>query len=142
MLKITLHDYITSSGAYPERERSPELTGVVRANSVVLLDKVNKLLDELNYQGPRKLSSGFRPSAVNAATPGSAKKSLHLQGKALDIIDDKEQTLAKLCAAHPELLRKYGLFLENPNNTKGKYSTWVHLDFGTRADRPSRIFNP
>ncbi len=142
MQKITLQDYFTSSGAYPEREKSPELTGIVRASAVILLDKVNKLLDELNYQGSRKLSSGFRPSNINAATPGSAKKSAHMSGRGLDIIDDKDQTLAKLVASRPDLLRKYGLFLESPDHTKGKYTNWIHCDYVSRADRPSRTFIP
>ena len=142
MNKITLQDWITSSGAYPEREKSAELTGIVRATAVILLDKVNKLLDELNYQGSRKLSSGFRPSNINAATPGSAKKSAHMSGKACDIADDKDQTLAKLVASRPDLLRKYGLFLEDPNSTRGKYTSWCHIDYMNRADRPSRVFKP
>lgn len=136
---ISLKDYLTASGAYPERENHKEVN---KANAERLITAVNAFLKELDYKGPVKVSSGFRPSEVNANIANAAKKSLHTQCLAVDYLDDKNQTLAKLCASKPELLRKYGLFLEDPASTIGKNTNWCHLDLGTRSDRPSRVFKP
>jgi hypothetical protein len=138
---ITLNDYLTASGAYPEREKSPELTPELVSNANRLLKAVNSVLTELEVKFA-KVSSGFRPAAVNAGIGNAAKKSLHMQCLAVDILDDKSQSLGKKLAANPELLRKHGLFLEDLEATKGKNTNWAHLDLGTRADRPSRIFKP
>lgn len=144
---ITQKDYLTASGAYPEREKHKELTKEYLDNSQKLLENVNAFLAELatkeSISKAYKVSSGFRPSAVNANTKGSAKKSLHMTCLAIDILDDKDQTLAKACEKHPEILRKYKLFLESPKHTIGNYANWTHLDMSpTRADRPSRVFIP
>lgn len=133
---ITLTDYITASGKYPERLKSNELTEEVKANAVDLLNDVNKLLDEVGIPN-RKVSSGFRPSNVNAGIKGAAKRSLHMTGKAIDLSDPDGQ-IAKKIAARPDLMRKYGIFLESPSHTKG----WCHLDKANRSDRPNRQFIP
>lgn len=138
---ISLKDYLTASGSYPARETDKECTDEVKANANVLLVQVNALLKELGVQSS-KVSSGFRPSEVNANTPHSAKKSLHQVGLAVDILDSQDQALANMIKAKPELLKKYNLWMENPSNTKGKFTNWVHLDVGIRTDRPIRIFNP
>ena len=133
---ITLTDYITASGKYPERLKSSELTNEVKANAADLLDSINKLLDEVGVTS-RRVSSGFRPSGVNAGIKGAAKRSLHMTGKAIDLSDPDGQ-IAKKVAARPDLMRKYGVFLESPAHTKG----WCHLDKGSRSDRPNRQFIP
>ncbi len=132
---ITLKDYLTASGSYPDREKHKELTEDYLKNAEELLTAVNSFLDEIKWTGSRKVSSGFRPSAANSAA-GGAKKSLHMTCQAVDLADDN---LAKECEKHPKSLKKYGLFLEDPASTKG----WCHLDISkTRADRPSRKFKP
>lgn len=138
---ISLSDYLTASGEYPEREKSPELTPELKNNAEKLLKAVNAILNDLDIKFG-KVSSGFRPAAVNAGIGNAAKKSLHMQCLAIDLLDDKAQSIAKKLAANPDLLRKYGLFLEDLDSTKGKNTNWAHLDLGTRADRPSRIFKP
>jgi hypothetical protein len=133
---ITLRDFLTASGKYPDRESSEELTEELLGNASILLDKVNKFLQDIEIQGGTlKVSSGFRPAAVNAAIPNAAKKSNHMICKAIDL-EDHDGSLDALVAKHPDLLRKYELFQEDPESTKG----WCHLDFGTRGDRPSRQF--
>lgn len=139
---ITVQEYLTASGSYPERAKSNELTPDLLANAQKLIDAINAFMKELGVSQKLRVSSGFRPSAVNASIANAAKKSLHQRCLAIDILDDKNQSLAKLCASKPELLRKYKLFVENPDFTKGKNTNWLHLDLGTRSDRPSRMFNP
>lgn len=143
--EINYNNYITASGKYPERLKNTELNQKVIDNSKILLKKVNALLLELGLENRVfDISSGFRPSSVNKATAGSAKKSLHMLGMAIDIVDDKKQTLAKLIMSRPDLLKKHGLWLEHPNSTIGKNTNWVHLDMDStiRKDRPSRVFIP
>lgn len=140
---IDLREYLTASGAYPDREKHPELTKEFLDNASRLLNAVNACLKELGVDTEKcKVSSGFRPSGVNAQIANAAKKSLHTQCLAVDILDDAKQTLGNLCKSKPDVLRKHGLWLENPDFTKGKNTNWVHLDLGTRVDRPSRMFNP
>ncbi len=133
---IDLEDYITASGKYPERLNSDELTKAVKDNAVVLLNKVNQLLQELKIFDV-KVSSGFRPSAVNAKVKGAAKKSLHMSGRAVDI-QDPENKIAHKILANPDILKKYDLWMEDPSVTK----SWLHLDNGTRTERALRIFKP
>jgi uncharacterized protein YcbK (DUF882 family) len=135
---IKLNDYITSSGKYPDRANSDELTDEVRANATGLLDLVNQFLEELKVDTENlSVSSGFRPAAVNAAISNSAKKSLHMTGLAIDI-SDPDNSLDKLIQENPELLEKYGLWLEHPDSTP----RWTHLDKGNRSSRKVRIFHP
>lgn len=136
---ISLKEYLTASGTYPERESHKDVN---KDNAERLLKAVNSFLVELDYKGIVKISSGFRPPEVNAGIGNAAKKSLHMECLAVDILDDKNQTLGKLCASKPDLMKKYGLFLEDLTSTLGKNTNWTHLDLGTRADRPSRIFKP
>lgn len=133
---ISLDDYITASGQYIARLKSSELTNEVKENATTLLEQVILLLEELEI-AKVKVSSGFRPSAVNAATPGSAKRSLHMTGKAVDLYDPTH-SLYDLIESKPDLLKKHGLWMEH----KDSAPTWVHLDIGTRLDRPIRIFRP
>lgn len=132
---INLTDYITASGKYKDRLISPELTKEIKDNAIVLLNRVNQLLKELGVTSVT-VSSGFRPSAVNAKIKGSAKKSLHLLGKAVDIHDPQHELYKKI-EANPELLKKYGLWMEHKDNAP----TWCHLDNSSlRPDREVRIF--
>lgn len=131
---ITLEQYITANGKYKERLDSLELTEEVKDNAIILLNKVNQLLEELKITKV-VVSSGFRPSSVNAATKGAAKKSLHMTGKAIDIEDTKHEIANKIMA-QPELLTKYELWMED----MGATPTWLHLDIGTRRKRELRVF--
>lgn len=139
---ISLYNLLTSSGKYTDRALHPELTELMIEEGADLVRKVNALLTELESDAS-EVSSGFRPASVNANTPNAAKTSLHMKCEAVDLVDDNNQSLAKLIASKPKLLQKYGLWLEHPESTKGKNTNWVHLDkSSTRKDRPIRIFKP
>lgn len=134
---ITLEMYLMGR----EKTYSSELTQEIINNINELLDKVNGLLFELGIK-TASVSSGWRPSAINSGVPNAAKKSLHMTGKAVDILDDKDQSLAKKILTRPELLTNYSLWLEDPSHTKGQNTNWVHLDFGVRKERSLRVFKP
>jgi len=132
---ITLEDWVTSSGRFKNRADSPELTKAVIIYATLLLERVNKALKELGV-GKVSLSSGFRPQSVNKKV-GGAKLSGHTLGMALDIIDDKDHSLAKLFTR--DVLIKFDLYREDTTYTKGKNSNWMHLDYTIRKNR---IFKP
>lgn len=141
---MDLKTYLTASGKYPERAKHKELNDALLQNANKLLTKVQALFVDLGLDLSKySVSSGFRPSEVNAAIANAAKASLHQLCKAIDIVDDKNQTLAKLIESRPDLLKKHGLWLESPRHTIGKNTNWVHLDISeARPDRPSRVFAP
>lgn len=134
---IALKDWVTASGKYPEREKSEDLTDEVKKNAEAFLAVLNDFLEELTPGVEYKVSSGFRPASVNSKIPNAAKKSLHMTGLAIDL-EDPENELDKLIESKPELLDKYGLWLEHPDSTP----KWTHLDKGTRTQRKIRIFHP
>lgn len=136
---IKLQDYLTSSGRYPERASSSEITPEVLENAERLLKAVNALLVDLKWDKEVSISSGFRTSSVNSSISGAAKKSAHMTGEAIDLVDDKDQSLCRACTR--EILEKHGLYREDSDYTKGKNTNWTHLQ--TRPTRSgSRIFKP
>jgi uncharacterized protein YcbK (DUF882 family) len=135
---ISLNDLITASGAYPQRNKDPGLTKEVLQNLEILKNKVNLVLHK---KGIKKatVSSGFRPSAVNANIANAATLSSHITGEACDILDDKGQSLAR--SIDSVFLEEVGLYMEHPDHTIGKNTNWCHLQ--TRRTRSgNRIFKP
>lgn len=144
-MAITLEAYFEDSKTGEDRrvKYAKDYTNEILENAKTLLEKVNAFLQDLGVMSAR-VSSGWRPPSVNASVPGSAKRSLHMTGKAIDIVDtsgeldklimEKEQDL--LARGQPSLLKKYDLWLEHPDHTR----TWCHLDIGNRTDRPLRVF--
>lgn len=144
--RLTEQAIITSSGKYPERQKSIELTTEVQSNIRILVNKVNTLLDHIKWTDEIVVSSGFRPSEVNATIKGASAKSSHTLGMAVDIVQPKNNNkLAKAieeAQAKDKILTKLGLWMEDPAVTVGQHTAWVHLDFRSRPDRPSRVFRP
>lgn len=132
---ITIKEYLTASGKYPEREKLG--AGVLSINAEILLKKVNAFLDEIGWHEPVKVSSGFRPPAANAAA-GGASKSGHLVGLAVDLVDTDGALKDYIRRDGGNLLRKHGLMMERAESTPG----WLHLDIIDRKDRPNREFMP
>lgn len=133
---ITDQDIITSSGKYLDRAESVELTKEVKNNINQLVKKINSLFRDLEHKEKLTVSSGFRPSDINSAV-GGATKSLHMRGLAVDLVDI-DGNIDYTIQSRPDLLKKYDLWLEHPDFTKG----WSHIDLGNRIDRPIRIFKP
>lgn len=96
-----------------------------------LLIRVNRLLAlmtgvdfEVHPVTRSIVSSGWRPPAVNASTPGAAPNSKHMTGHAVDIYDP-DGDLKAWCWEHQEALSRLDidLYMEHPASTKG----WLHL---------------
>lgn len=105
-----------------------------QSNAVDLLKRVNNLLEALQWPSIQ-VSSGWRPLAVNMRS-GGAKRSLHMVGKAVDLVDSGSLKAKILQNSH--FLLDYGLWMEDAASTP----TWCHLDTGIRSDRLVRTFKP
>jgi uncharacterized protein YcbK (DUF882 family) len=112
-----------------------ELIPQIRTNAEQLLEKVNGLLIQLEVAIPR-VTSGWRPPSINRKA-GGATRSLHIEGKAIDLEDFRGHLAYYIIQSH-HLLEAYGLWLEFPSATPG----WVHLDMGRRSPRSVRTFLP
>ena len=138
-LDLYFTDFVTKADR--RKQYASQFTPEILANVQKLLVQVNALLNDLGIK-TSGVTSGWRPAAINSATPNSAKASYHMTGLAVDLLDNAKQDLAHLVASRPDLLRKYNLWLESPLSTKGQNTNWCHIDLGTRSDRPSRVFLP
>jgi uncharacterized protein YcbK (DUF882 family) len=130
--EITIKDYLMGRNKVYASEFNSSITD----NAKFLLIMVNHLLTDLRVL-PVTVTSGWRPASLNRTIPTAAKKSLHTIGRAVDI-SDPDGHIAKLILGRPELLRKYGLWMEDKSFTP----TWVHLDIGDRSPRELRVFKP
>lgn len=104
-------------------------------------DNLDKLLIPMNqiraaYNKPMIVSSGWRPAAINAKTPGAAKTSKHMIGLAADIVDT-DGNLRKWVLQNLQLMKDLDIYLENFNFTPG----WVHFGLGP-PNSGKRIFIP
>jgi hypothetical protein len=141
MIAITLAAY------YMGRDRTygAELTGAYKISAGITIDRINALLLAAEADGivlhlhpvnKTLLSSGWRPAAVNKATPGAAIFSKHTTCQAGDVYDPVGD-LDEWALARPQLLEKLELWQEHPSATKG----WAH--FQTVAPRSgNRVFYP
>lgn len=138
---ITAKDVIDSSGKYPDRSMFAD--AAVLENAGALAAALTRL--ETSFGRAFELSSGFRPQHVNKTTPGAAAGSLHMQGKAADVVDDRE--LAVYCLSDLRLLEHFGLWLEDPRYTRVRdqatrdWRFWVHLQI-TPPKSGKRVFIP
>lgn len=125
-----------------DRAYSTDLTDEIRANAAETVKRANRLI--AIYQKatgdvrPRGVNSGWRPAAVNAATPGAAKKSNHMLGRALDISDaSKAMKVWLMTPAGQQALVECELWMEHPNATPA----WVHVQIVPPASN-RRVFVP
>lgn len=117
-----------------DHEYHHELTPELRANARETVRRVNRLLKRAGLA--RKVSSGWRPAAINAAVPGAAKGSKHISCLAIDL-EDRDGALDAWCLANLDVLEEIGLWLEHPDATPD----WCHLQ--TQPPRSgNRVFDP
>lgn len=113
---ITVKDYFMGRDLlFPH-----ECTDEIRRNATETVRRVNLLLERFGES--RAVNSGWRPAAVNASTPGSAKRSNHMMGLACDL-DDDDGYLDEWCMDNLDILEEIGLWMEHPSATKG----WCHV---------------
>ena len=122
---ITLDQYLMG--------RKEGLTPDLLKNAQDTINKVNRLLQL--FGSTRKVTSGYRPAAINAAV-GGAKRSKHMLCKACDL-EDRDGKLDAWCYDNQPKLAEIGLWLEHPSATPG----WCHIQTvppksGVRVFRP------
>lgn len=115
--------------AYPK-----EYTKEISDNLDNLLSAMNQIRSA--YGVPMKVSSGWRPAAVNKAIAGAAKKSNHMLGLAVDI-SDRDGKLREWVLSNLDLMQKLGVYLEDFRWTP----TWVHFQIAAPKSG-KRIFIP
>lgn len=132
---FTCDDYFTGpNGVRRDVVYSSELTHEILANAQVTVDRWNLLLSYFYSENPgakrRRFASGWRSKAINAATPGAAPFSHHMDAEAGDV-EDEDRDLAKWILANEDESRRVenpshaamiGLWFEDFRTTP----TWVH----------------
>lgn len=129
MMRFTLSEVLAVNGHVIETT-PPEIC----KNLEDLISRVNCL----GFQPPMYCSSGYRDPEYNKKI-GGATKSAHCQGKAIDIKDPKG-LLKQYLLRNTQLLKEYGLRMEEPESTGGLHGGWCHLD--TMPVKFRRIFRP
>lgn len=122
------------------RDKQYPLSETQKANAEETVKRVNELLHDIGlpFYG---ISSGYRPSAINARVKGAATKSAHISCEAVDLRDSADQKIGRYLTANQDVLEKFDLYMENIGYTKGTNSPWVHLQ--TRKTRSGRrVFIP
>jgi len=132
---ISYEDYITASGKYKTRLYHEDLLPEYKENAKKLLEVVNPFLEELGVTSC-KVSSGFRPAAINAATKGAGTKSKHLSCEAIDL-EDVDGKIMNLILNNLDKLQKYNLACENWDWTP----SWSHIQ-NVLPNSGKRIFIP
>lgn len=121
---ITKQEYFARNNK-PIASNQIEVLHIV--NAEFLISKVNQLwavYEKQNGNRPLIVSSGYRTKAINASIKGSAKRSHHMMGNAVDI-QDRQQILQRWLKTPAGLkaLEDNGLYVEDFKYTR----TWVHL---------------
>lgn len=141
---ITLADFFMG-----RREQFPlAMSPSIEREALRTVEIVNKLLAQavgygvdLTHKHPQTgtlVASGWRPPAINSATPNAAPNSKHMTGQALDVYDpDGELDDWLMTGEGQAALTALGLWLEHPSATRG----WSHLQtIPPRSGR--RVFWP
>ena len=112
-----------------DRTYAAQLSAAIRAEAEETVHRANLLLARFAQAVPgnsaaRGVSSGWRPPEVNAATPGAAKKSNHMLGRAVDLTDaDGALDVWLMTPPGQTALADIGLWLEHPSSTP----RWCHV---------------
>lgn len=121
---VTLKDFYKGRDITFKASLSPE----IEKESLVTVERVNLLLSKYrietrNYD-TAYVTSGWRPSAINAATVGAAKGSKHLTGQACDLSDESGKLDEWLMTPiGTKALEDCMLWHEHPRDTP----KWVHV---------------
>lgn len=119
-----------------------DLTPAIWESARDLLKKINTFLAVFYADNPaaapRRITSGWRPPAINRRVKGAAKKSNHMSGHAIDLSDDDEalDTWAQ-GREGLKVLTECGLYMEHKSATP----RWAHFQDVPPASG-KRVFHP
>ncbi|OZA28159.1 MAG: Twin-arginine translocation pathway signal [Hydrogenophilales bacterium 17-64-11] len=118
-------DYVPESLAEINRVLRDHRTGAVAAIDIQLLDLLDRVKAALDTAQPFQVISGYRSPASNSLlatnSSGVARRSLHMEGKAIDI---------RIPGVPLAELRRAGLMLKGGGVGFYPGSNFVHLDVG------------
>lgn len=110
---------------YISRLMRDHRTGEIKSVDPGLLDQLHFLVREINPRNPISIISGYRSPSTNAAlrktTRGVARKSLHMEGRAIDI---------RIPGCQTARLRRLAVNLRCGGVGYYPESDFVHLDTG------------
>lgn len=112
--QITLEEYLMG------RDKQFPISDAMHLDALVMVSRANQLLAKFGEY--RKVSSGYRPAAINVTTKGAAKHSNHMICRAVDL-QDHDGKLDEFCMNNLALLSELELWLETPHTTLG----WCHI---------------
>ncbi|MEN8170315.1 MAG: DUF882 domain-containing protein [Pseudomonadota bacterium] len=118
---VYLEDELTAINRLLRDHRSGEVSSI----DYKLLDRLHSLQQQLGHNGSFQVISGYRSAASNAklqrASNGVAKRSLHMQGRAIDI---------RLPGVELKHLRQVALSQRAGGVGYYQKSNFIHLDTG------------
>ena len=116
---------ITLTDFWMDRDKIVPPSEEMRKNADETIYRANLLLSWYYHDNPDaekvKVTSGYRPPAINAQTPGAAARSKHMTCQAIDL-SDPDGELDDWCMENGKMLEQVGLWQEHPSATKN----WVH----------------
>lgn len=134
MHKYTMDEFLMG------RDKDYPIDEEIRLNAAHTLSKINEFMSFFYEKNPnikkKRITSGYRPAAINDATKNSAKKSNHMICLAVDIFDP-DRLLSKFCLANLDKLQSIGLWIEDPRWTKN----WTHFQI-VSPKSGKRVFVP
>lgn len=119
MTLLTREKYLKGRDKFYSKEWTKELSD----NTDKTIKIVNDFLTDLGVNWDIKVSSGWRPAAINQATSGAALTSNHIKCLAVDIVDMAPFPLMKLILDNLNIAEKYGVYFEDFNYTP----SWTHI---------------
>lgn len=140
---ITLTDFWMGRDA----THATAMTPLIEKEAALIVGLANQLSTYAKAAGVRLVanprtgslvSSGWRPPAINAGTPGAAPNSKHMTAQAIDLYDPEGELDEWLITSAGQIvLQDLGLWLEHPSATKG----WCHLQSVPPRSK-NRVFYP
>jgi Peptidase M15 len=112
---------ISPSEYYMGRDKlfAGELSDAHKMNAERTIVAANAILELFGQK--RRVTSGWRPASINAATKGAALHSRHVLCQAIDL-EDNDKALINWCLNNQDKLAEVGVWMEDPRDTP----TWVH----------------
>lgn len=103
-----------------------ELTEEMQKNAATTIAKASEILSAFGED--RKVTSGWRPSAINKAQGGSVN-SKHIYCQAIDL-EDNDHKLGLWAIQNIERLKELGVYMESltkTHNPPDGMGSWVHF---------------
>lgn len=119
--------------------------GISNEPTAVHLESLKKLAEHIfepirnHFAKPIKVSSGYRSSALNAATPGSSATSQHAKGEALDLDQDGMPTGVTNKMVFDYIKGNLNFDQLIAEFKEGNGPAWVHVSYSSSGHQRKQI---